>query len=85
MHLQQTVAFPQRDRNFSISALTQSTVENTDCCGKCESALRNHFLIPSVHSKLLKVCSAASMIVNSVTRLGDLLDSGEVFKAFGNN
>ena len=29
-----TVAFPQRDRKFSISALMQSTAE--DQCGKCE-------------------------------------------------
>ena len=34
-----TVAFPHRDRNFSISALIQSTAENADCCGKCESTL----------------------------------------------
>ena len=38
--LRQTFAFLQRDWNFSISALTQSTTENADCCGKCESALR---------------------------------------------
>ena len=31
--------FPQRDRKFSISVLTQSTEVNADCCGKCESAL----------------------------------------------
>ena len=40
VRLQQTVAFLQRDRDFSFSALTQSTAENADCCGKCESALR---------------------------------------------
>ena len=39
MRLWQTVAFPQRDRNFSISELKQSTAENADCSGKCESAL----------------------------------------------
>ena len=39
--LQWTVAFLQRDRNFSISALTQSTAENADCCGKCESEYTN--------------------------------------------
>ena len=38
MHLRQTVAFPQEDRKFPISALTQPTVENTDCCIQCESA-----------------------------------------------
>ena len=36
---QLTVAFPQRDRKFSISVLTQSTAENADYCGKRESAL----------------------------------------------
>ena len=35
---QWTVAFPQRDWKFSISALIQSTAESTDPCGKCESA-----------------------------------------------
>ena len=35
---QWTVAFLQRDWKFSISALTQSTAESTDPCGKCESA-----------------------------------------------
>ena len=40
VHLRQTVAFLQRDRNFSISALTQYTAKNADCCGKCESAFR---------------------------------------------
>ena len=40
LFLRETVVFPQRDRHFSISALTQSTAENADCCGKCESAFR---------------------------------------------
>ena len=35
---QWTVASLPRDRKFSISAFTQSTVENADCCGMCESA-----------------------------------------------
>ena len=38
MHLWQTVVFLQRDRNFSISALMQSTAENADYCAECESA-----------------------------------------------
>ena len=33
---QWTVVFPQRERKFSISALTQSTVESTDRYCKCE-------------------------------------------------
>ena len=33
-----------------------------------------------MESRFLKIESA-----NSVTRLGDLLDFGELFKAFGNN
>ena len=37
--IRQTVALPQRERKFSISALIQSTAESTDCCGKCEWAL----------------------------------------------
>ena len=37
--LQWTVAFSQRDNKFSFSALTQSTAENADRCGECESAL----------------------------------------------
>ena len=44
---QWTVAFPQRDRNFSISALTQCTAENADCCGKCESAFRREIILIS--------------------------------------
>ena len=36
---QWSVAFLQRDRKFSISALTQSTAESVDNCGKCEWAL----------------------------------------------
>ena len=36
---QWTVALPQRYRKFSISVLTHSTAENTDCYGECESAL----------------------------------------------
>ena len=32
VHLQQMVAFPQEDRNFPISALTQPTMENPDRC-----------------------------------------------------
>ena len=36
----QTVAFRQKDRKIPISVLTQSTVENADCCGYCESAFR---------------------------------------------
>ena len=37
--VQQTVALPRRDRKILISALTQSTAESVDCCGKCEWAL----------------------------------------------
>ena len=40
MHLRQTVALLRRDRNFSISALTQSTAESADRCGECEWAFR---------------------------------------------
>ena len=43
VHLWQTVAFPQEDRKFSISALTQPTEENADRCIYCESA----FSMPS--------------------------------------
>ena len=32
MCLRQTVVFTQRDRHFTISALMQPTVVNTDCC-----------------------------------------------------
>ena len=39
---QQTVVFLQRDRNFPISMLTQSTAENADYCGTRESALKTH-------------------------------------------
>ena len=38
---QWTVAFPQRERKFSISVLTQSTVESADCCDECEEALKD--------------------------------------------
>ena len=34
--VRQMVALMQRDRKTPISELTQSTVESTDCCGKCE-------------------------------------------------
>ena len=32
VRLWQTVVFPQGDRKFPISALTQPTAENADCC-----------------------------------------------------
>ena len=35
-------------------------------------------------NSMLKTCKLLSE-VSSVTRLGDLLDFGQVFKAFGNN
>ena len=38
--LQWTVAFPQRDRKLSISALMLSIAESADHCCKCEWALR---------------------------------------------
>ena len=41
--LQWTVAFLQRDRKFSISALMQSTAVNAVRCGECESAFNNAF------------------------------------------
>ena len=63
--LQWTVVFLQRDRNFSISALMQSTAENADCCSKCELALKLiHFVYwnDSVVNKDLK-CSLVSYLV----------------------
>ena len=42
---QWTVAFPQRDMNFSISALTQSTAENADRLSECKSALTENAIM----------------------------------------
>ena len=47
---------------FSISALTQSTVENADCCGKCESAFKSLSLFPDTHFMV----GASGLIPNEV-------------------
>ena len=44
--LRQTVAFPQGDRKFPISALTQPTAENADRCIWCESAINVYLVLP---------------------------------------
>ena len=54
---QKTIALTQRDRKFSISVLMQSSVENADRCGKCESAL-NHL-----------TCLGFSLMVSKVFRV----------------
>ena len=43
LHLRQMVAFPQGDRKIPISALMQTTAENTDCSSKYESAFNESF------------------------------------------
>ena len=42
VRLQQTVALLRRDRKLPISALTQSTAESADRCGKCDEPKAVH-------------------------------------------
>ena len=73
VRLWQTVAFPQGDRKFPISALTQPTAENADRCVYCESALKEAGVGPL--KKIRTIFCSPALFPNSMLCYSSLLPS----------